>query len=62
MSAGMVVAGIMFVVAVLFFGLAWWIKSSNNRGEETATLLGAFAIIFAVLALVMLVTGQPNLS
>ncbi|GEM_PF-2482778 len=62
MSAGIVVAGIMFVFAGMFFVLARWIKSSEDRDEKNATLFKAFAIIFTVAAFAMLVTGKPDLS
>jgi hypothetical protein len=53
---------IILVAAGIFFGLAWWMKSSADRDNETIKLFNAIGVIAAVAAVVMLATGVQNLS
>ena len=54
---------ITLVAAVIFFGLARWMKSSTDRDNESIKLFNAVGIIAAAAAVAMLVaTGVQNLS
>jgi uncharacterized membrane protein HdeD (DUF308 family) len=50
------------VAAVIFFGLARWMRASADRDNESIKLFNAVGVIAAVAAVVMLATGVQNLS
>lgn len=62
MTTPHVVAGIFFVFAIIFFGLARWIKLSENQEGDTDKLFAFLSLLLVVGAFVSLMVDSPNFA